>query len=139
MKKFACFIVAFSLTLISLPAFAEQVSFSWNPAAERANGDPVAPSEIVNYRIQCGTASGGPYTFAQYLVAGNLNFFTSPDDFTPDTYFCQVGALLTNPDDPTGPALEPAEYSAEQSFTIASCTAATCGSKALTGFTATVL
>lgn len=144
MRQFKAIFLGVILALSSGLAFADAARFDWTAPGSRINGDPLPISEIESYSIECGTVTGGPYTFVTYSVpetggGGVARTFTSPDDFTPGAYFCRVGAVTENPDDPLGPPLPPAVWAPEITFTVEACTAATCGATAPGNFSASVI
>lgn len=125
--------------LLSVPLYAaESKTFTWTLPSTRVNGDSLPLAQVVGSVIECGTVSGGPYDFVTYNAleadlgqGGVARSFTSPEDFTPNTYFCRIGVVSQNPDDPgVLPDLDPGEYTNELSFSVAACDTATCGASA---------
>ena len=110
------------LALILIPTVVFGLSakdFNWQKPTQRVNGDPLAPAEIANYRLKCGTQPGGPYDFMTAIMPGGDNEqYTTSEVFPEGTYHCVAQTLDTEGRE--------SDNSGEVNFTVARCDSTDC-------------
>lgn len=91
MKSLTKFLSVLTL-LLSFPALAGDISFSWTPSTTRTDGS--AYTNPKGFRIGCGSTSG------TYTVAWDINIPTATSGtvgpLAPGTWFCAIKAVDLN-------------------------------------------
>lgn len=80
--KFVIVILGLALVIYAAAISNAQVvsdTVTWQAPTTRSDGTPLAPSEILQYRIAWARVAGGPYTEGSATVAGDVLTFTRTD------------------------------------------------------------